>query len=95
MYLLGLRVGQVLATLQGENELAQEIEKAMDFGKDKIDKTLWDGEGGFYHAWWDHEKGSPDWLMADSLYGQASSNMMVIDDDNDNDNDDDADYDGK
>ena len=72
MYLLGLRVGQVLADTLGETELAQAIQLAFEYGKEKLDRTLWDEEEGFYHSWWDHEKGSPPWLMADSLYGQVS-----------------------
>ena len=72
MYLLGLRVGKALAKTLGEEELAESIQLALDEGKAKIDNTLWDEEDGFYHSWWDQEKGSPDWLMADSLYGQVS-----------------------
>jgi len=72
MYLLGLRVGKVLAEKQGDKELAETIQLAFDYGKAKIDRTLWDEKEGFYHSWWDHEKGSPDWLMSDSLYGQVS-----------------------
>ena len=71
MYLLGLRVGKALAETVGEEELAEAIQVAFDNGKAKIDNTLWDEEDGFYHTWWDLEKGSPDWLMADSLYGQV------------------------
>ena len=72
MYLLGLRVGKVLAEKQGDKELVETIQLAFDYGKAKIDRTLWDEKEGFYHSWWDHEKGSPDWLMSDSLYGQVS-----------------------
>ena len=71
MYLLGLRVGKRLAEMLEEKELASTIQLAFDYGRAKIDRTLWDEREGFYHAWWDHEKGSPDWLMADSLYGQV------------------------
>ena len=71
MYLLGLRVGKRLAEIMGEQQLASTIQVAFDYGKAKIDRTLWDEQRGFYHSWWDHEKGSPDWLMADSLYGQV------------------------
>ncbi|PFX33506.1 hypothetical protein AWC38_SpisGene1570 [Stylophora pistillata] len=71
MYLLGLRVGQVLADTVGETELARVIQLAFEYGKARIDRTLWDEEEGFYHSWWDHEKGSLPWLMADSLYGQV------------------------
>ena len=73
MYLLGLRVGQVLAETLGETELAQRIHQALEYGKAKMDRTLWNEDDGFYHSWWDHKKGSPDWLMTDSLYGQVSS----------------------
>lgn len=72
MYLLGLRVGKVLAETLGEKQLADTIELAFNYGKAKIDRILWNEKDGFYHSWWDHEKGSPDWLMADSLYGQVS-----------------------
>ena len=78
MYLLGLRVGQVLAEALGETELAQTVHKAFKYGKDKMDRTLWNEKDGFYHSWWDHEKGSPDWLMTDSLYGQVSSILYIL-----------------
>lgn len=71
MYLLGLKVGKVLAEALGEQQLASTIQLALDHGKARIDRTLWNEQDGFYHAWWDHKKGSPDWLMADSLYGQV------------------------
>ena len=71
MYLLGLKVGKVLAEALEERQLASTIQLALDHAKAKIDRTLWTEQDGFYHAWWDHEKGSPDWLMADSLYGQV------------------------
>ena len=77
MYLLGLRAGQVLAETLGETELAQTVHHAFKDGKAKMDRTLWNENNGFYHSWWDHEKGSPDWLMADSLYGQVSSKLLV------------------
>ena len=76
MYLLGLRVGQLLAKALGETELAKTVYKAFKYGKAKMDRTLWNENDGFYHSWWDHEKGSPDWLMADSLYGQVSSTLL-------------------
>lgn len=78
MYLLGLKVGKVLAETIGETELAETTELAFDYGKNKIDRTLWDEKDGFYHSWWDSEKGSPDWLMADSLYGQVSDSSDLI-----------------
>ena len=71
MYLLGLKVGKVLAEALGEQQLASTIHLAFDHGKAKIDRILWNEQDGFYHSWWDHKKGSPDWLMADSLYGQV------------------------
>lgn len=71
MYLLGLKVGKVLAEALGEQQLASTIQLAFDHGKAKIDRILWNEQDGFYHSWWDHKKGSPDWLMADSLYGQV------------------------
>ncbi|XP_078367102.1 uncharacterized protein LOC144651095 isoform X2 [Oculina patagonica] len=71
MYLLGLRVGQALAETLGETELAQTVQQAFQYGKAKMDRTLWNEDDGFYHSWWDHKKGSPDWLMTDSLYGQV------------------------
>ena len=77
MYLLGLRVGQVLADTVGETELARVIQLAFEYGKARIDRTLWDEEEGFYHSWWDHEKGSLPWLMADSLYGQVSKKDSI------------------
>lgn len=77
MYLLGLRVGKVLANTLGEKKLARTIQTAFNDGKAKIDETLWDDKKGFYHAWWDHEKGSPDWLMSDSLYGQVGESITL------------------
>ena len=35
------------------------------------DHDTWSEEDGYYHAWWDKEKGSPSWLMSDSLYAQV------------------------
>lgn len=77
MYLLGLRVGKVLANTLGEKKLAHTIQTAFNDGKAKMDETLWDDKEGFYHAWWDHEKGSPDWLMSDSLYGQVGRRFAL------------------
>lgn len=77
MYLLGLRVGKVLANTLGEKKLAHTIQTAFNDGKAKMDETLWDDKEGFYHAWWDREKGSPDWLMSDSLYGQVGRRFTL------------------
>ena len=77
MYLLGLRAGQVLAEALGEIALVQTVRQAFKYGKDKMDRTLWNENDGFYHSWWDHEKGSPNWLMTDSLYGQVSGTLPL------------------
>lgn len=71
MYLLGMRVTAALAEAKRDKRLKKKATEAFTAGLKKIEKEMWDEEKGFYHAWWDRQKGSPDWLMADSLYGQV------------------------
>ena len=71
MYLLGVRVAEELGKVKGDEELRRMSRKAFDLGRKMVEEKLWDSTRGFYRTWWDHEKGSPDWLMADSLYGQV------------------------
>jgi len=54
-----------------DHSLWKEVTIAMEFAKYTISEELWSEEDGYYHAWWDKQKGSPSWLMSDSLYAQV------------------------
>ena len=71
MYLLGLRAAEELGRMKGDEAFSQRCVKAFRRGRRRLVEKLWDGAHGYFHAWWDHERGSPHWLMADSLYGQV------------------------
>lgn len=72
MFLLGLRAAEEMAEVQKDVDLYLLIREAIAKALKKIDELFWDDERGYYHAWWDSKKGSPPWMMADSLYGQVS-----------------------
>ena len=71
LYVLALRAAQELCNIMDDNSLCKEVTVAMKCAKDTISKELWSEEDGYYHAWWDKEKGSASWLMSDSLYAQV------------------------
>ncbi|KAK3739472.1 hypothetical protein QZH41_020504 [Actinostola sp. cb2023] len=71
MYLLGLRATEELAGVQRDADLYLLAREAIVKATTMIRQLFWDEERGYYRAWWDHKKGSPPWLMADSLYGQV------------------------
>ena len=54
-----------------DNGLAGFVSTALEVANYRISEELWSEEDGYYHAWWDKEKGSPSWLMSDSLYTQV------------------------
>ena len=53
------------------SDLLKEVSTALEIAKYRISEELWSEEDGYYHAWWDKEKGSPSWLMSDLLYAQV------------------------
>lgn len=71
MYVLALRAAQELCKIMNDSALLKEVNIAKDFASYRIFKELWSEEDGYYHAWWDEQKGSPSWLMSDSLYAQV------------------------
>ena len=52
-------------------DLLKEVSTALEVANYRISEKLWSEEDGYYHAWWDKEKGSPSLLMGDSLYAQV------------------------
>lgn len=75
MYLLGLRAAEEMAEIQKDDDLLFLVRDSIVKARRLIDALFWDEERGYYHAWWDREKGSPPWLMADSLYGQVCTKI--------------------
>ena len=71
LHLLALRVAKELCEIKKDRKTLEDIEEALKEAQAKIDDELWSEEDGFYHAVWDRHKGSPSWLMADSLYAQV------------------------
>lgn len=71
LYLLALRAAQELCNIMDDHSLWKEVTVAMGFAKHTISEELWSEEDGYYHAWWDKQKGSASWLMSDSLYAQV------------------------
>ncbi|XP_031550637.1 uncharacterized protein LOC116288065 [Actinia tenebrosa] len=71
MFLLGLRAAEEIAEVQKDVDMYFLIREAIAKALKKVDQLFWDDERGYYHAWWDSKKGSPPWMMADSLYGQV------------------------
>lgn len=71
MYILALRVAQELCKIMDDSDLLKEVNIAKEYASYRILKEMWSEDDGYYHAWWDAEKGSPKWLMSDSLYAQV------------------------
>ena len=71
MYVLALRAAQELCKIMNDSDLLTEVNIAKEFASYRISEELWSEEDGYYHAWWDEQKGSPSWLMSDSLYAQV------------------------
>lgn len=71
MYILALRVAQELCKIMDDSGLLKEVNIAKEYANYRMFKEMWSEDDGYYHAWWDAEKGSPKWLMSDSLYAQV------------------------
>ncbi|XP_020625895.1 uncharacterized protein LOC110063277 isoform X1 [Orbicella faveolata] len=71
LYVLALRAAQELCNIMDDHSLWKEVTIAMEFARYTISEELWSEEDGYYHAWWDKQKGSASWLMSDSLYAQV------------------------
>ena len=71
LYVLALRAAKELCKIMDELDLLKEVSAALEVANYRISEELWSEEDGYYHAWWDKEKGSPSWLMSDSLYAQV------------------------
>lgn len=70
MHLLALRVAKELGTRKNDTEFVRTVTQAFEHAQKRVQMELWDDKREFYHAWWDMEYGSPEWIMSDSLYGQ-------------------------
>lgn len=68
---MSLRAGQELGTIANDTKFVSNVRQSLDHAQKRVDQELWDNTKQFYHAWWDMEYGSPDWIMSDSLYGQV------------------------
>lgn len=71
VYLLALRAAQEMGTIKNDTKFTSSIHRAFNQAQKRIDVELWDENKQYYHAWWDMEYGSPEWIMSDSLYGQV------------------------
>ena len=71
LYVLALRAAKELCKIMDDLDLLKEVSTALKIANYRISEELWSEEDGYYHAWWDKEKGSPSWLMSDSLYAQV------------------------
>ncbi|XP_068707315.1 uncharacterized protein [Montipora foliosa] len=71
IYLLSLRSAQELGKITNDTKFVSTLKQAFERAQKRVDLELWDSTKQFYHAWWDMEYGSPDWIMSDSLYGQV------------------------
>ena len=71
LYVLALRAAEELCKIMDDLDLLKEVSTALKIANYRISEELWSEEDGYYHAWWDKEKGSPSWLMSDSLYAQV------------------------
>ena len=71
MYVLALRAAEELCNIMGDLDLLKKVTAALKIANHHISEELWSEEDGYYHAWWDKQKGSPSWLMSDSLYAQV------------------------
>jgi len=59
-------------------DLLKEVSTALEIANYRISEELWSEEDGYYHACWDKEKGSPSWLMSDSLYAQVWAYILGL-----------------
>ena len=68
---MSLRSAQELGKITNDTKFVSTLKQAFERAQKRVDLELWDSTKQFYHAWWDMEYGSPDWIMSDSLYGQV------------------------
>jgi len=71
VYLLALRAAQELGTITNDTKFVSTVRQSFNHAQKRVDIELWDNTKQYYHAWWDMEYGSPEWIMSDSLYGQV------------------------
>ncbi|XP_020613507.1 uncharacterized protein LOC110051776 [Orbicella faveolata] len=71
VYLLALRAAQELGTITNDTKFVSTVRQSFNHAQKRVDIELWDNAKQYYHAWWDMEYGSPEWIMSDSLYGQV------------------------
>lgn len=71
IYLLALRAAQELGTITNDTKFVSTVRQSFNHAQKRVDTELWDNAKHYYHAWWDMEYGSPEWIMSDSLYGQV------------------------
>ena len=60
-----------MGRIQQDLELLAAASAAYDRATILMEIELWDEKSMFYKAWFDVEWGSPEWLMADTFYGQV------------------------
>jgi len=73
IYVFGLRIADEIAGLMHDSDMVLTFREAIAKAEVQIDRLFWDEKRGYYRAWWDGIKGSPPWLMADSLYAQVKA----------------------
>ena len=68
---MSLRAAEELGKIKNDTKFVSKVKQSFATAQRRIDLELWDDKKEYYHAWWDMEYGSPDWIMSDSLYGQV------------------------